>query len=269
MTTEKTQRVIAALERAVLDLQHSENFTAYLRMLAKFHSYSFGNVLLIASQCPDATQVAGYRTWNALGRHVRRGEKGIAIVVPYRSLRESADGEIEERVWFGTGYVFDVSQTEGEDLPSLACPLLQGESAAELYAMLVSVAGSNSITIDRTTRPDEGAAGLWQPATRTIWVSPEVTTDQAAKTLAHELAHAFDSESADYATCRGEREAIAEAVAFVVCERFGLDTSERSVPYIAGWSHDVATLKRALAKVQAIAHRILEVIDALPADAAA
>src|SRR5581483_1800174 len=231
MATEKTQRLLASLERAVLDVQDSNSFKAYLRMAAKFHTYSFGNVLLIASQRPEATRVAGYRTWHALGRYVRRGEKGIAIVVPYRSMRENDAGEIVERVWFGTGYVFDISQTDGEELPNIDCPLLTGDGAADLYQALAGVAHGQGFAIDRRERAGEEAAGFWQPATRTIWIAPALSMDQATKTLAHELAHAFDPESAEYAACRGEREAVAEAVAFVVCERFGLDTSKRSVPY--------------------------------------
>ncbi|MEX0750009.1 MAG: ArdC-like ssDNA-binding domain-containing protein [Dehalococcoidia bacterium] len=269
MTTEKTQRLLASLEQAVLGVQDSDGFKAYLRMTAKFHSYSFGNVLLIASQQPGATRVAGYRTWHAFGRYVRRGEKGIAIVVPYRTMRNNDAGETEERVRFGTGYVFDISQTEGQDLPNVRCPLLSGDSARDLYEALACLAASKGFVLDRAPRPDEPAAGFWQPATRTIWISPELSTDQAAKTLAHELAHAFDPEIGDYGACRDEREAVAEAAAFVVCERFGLDTSERSVPYIAGWSKDIETLKRALAKVQTIAHQILETLDATQAQAAA
>jgi len=234
MTTDKTLTLLAKLELAVLDVQDSDTFKAYLRMAAKFHKYSFGNILLIASQRPEATRVAGFRTWQALGRFVRRGEKGIAIVVPFRSLRDNDEGEVEERVRFGAGYVFDVSQTEGPDLPEVEVPLLTG---------------------------DGGAAGFWQLATRTIWIAPGLSTDQAAKTFAHELAHAFDPESATYAEWRGEREAVAEAVAFVVCERYGLDTSARSVPYIAGWSQDAATLKRALGKVQTVAHEIIRRLE--------
>ncbi len=269
MTTEKTQRLLASLEQAVADVQDSDGFKAYLRMAAKFHSYSFGNVLLIASQRPEATRVAGYRTWHALGRYVRKGEKGIAIVVPYRSIRDNDAGETEERVWFGTGYVFDISQTDGEELPSLECPLLDGDSAADAYRALAGVAAASGLSIDRSERQNEEAAGFWQPATRTIWVAPGLSTDQATKTLAHELAHAFDPESPNYNACPSEREAVAEAVAFVVCERLGLDTSKRSVPYIAGWSQEIDTLKRALAKVQAIAHRIIAASEASTVQAAA
>jgi antirestriction protein ArdC len=269
MTTEKTQRLLASLEDAVRAVQDSESFKAYLRMTARFHRYSFGNVLLIASQRPDATHVAGYKTWNALGRYVRRGEKGIAIVVPYRSIRDDDSGEAVERVWFGTGYVFDISQTEGDELPSVECPLLEGDGAADAYEALAGVSHREGFTIDRSERSGEEAAGFWQPATRTIWIAPGLSMDQATKTLAHELAHAFDPESADYSACRGEREAVAESVAFVVCERFGLDTSKRSVPYIAGWSKDIDTLKTALSKVQTIVHRIMRELDGPRAAAAA
>jgi len=261
MTTEKTQRVLASLEQAVLDLRDSESFKDYLRMAAKFHTYSFGNVLLIASQRPDATRVAGFRTWHALGRYVRRGEKGVAIVVPYRSLRDSEGGEVEERLRFGTGYVFDISQTEGADLPEVEVPLLTGNNGGALYDALAALAGREGFGIDRSHRAGEGAAGFWRPSTRTIWISPQLSSDQAAKTLAHELAHAFDREVPSYAPCSGEREALAEAVAFVVCQRYGLDSSARSVPYIAGWSKDIDTLKRALGKVQALAHRIIEMLE--------
>src|SRR5919197_4666466 len=130
------------LEQAVSEIHDSETFRRYLDAQARFHTYSWGNVLLILLQRPDATQVAGFRTWQTMGRYIRRGEKGIRIVIPMRrrvepkSDEDGEDPEATTRLSFGTGSVFDVSQTEGAPLPEVPVPILEGEQGRELYCRL-------------------------------------------------------------------------------------------------------------------------------------
>ena len=183
------------LERSVAAIQDSDTFRAYLDAQARFHTYSFGNVLLILAQKPDASRVAGYRTWQSLGRQVKKGEKAIRIIAPAyykKKEREEQSGEDRERqvTFFRGASVFDLSQTEGEPLPEIAVPILDGEAGAELYARLESVALTEGlrVTIGHESfmqRPQ--MMGFYEPDTRAIYLR-EAAQLQKTKTLAHELA---------------------------------------------------------------------------------
>src|SRR5215218_3297764 len=126
--------IFARLEQAVGAIHDSETFRSYLDVQARFHHYSWGNVALILAQRPDATQVAGYNAWLKMHRYVKRGEQGIKIFVPMKKKKGATeDGEEEEsKLFFGIGHVFDVSQTDGEPLPTVEVPVLQGEQGTEL-----------------------------------------------------------------------------------------------------------------------------------------
>src|SRR2546423_219553 len=128
--------ILQRLEQAVGEIHDSDTFRRYLDMQSRFHRYSFGNTLLILMQCPDATQVAGFHAWLKLQRYVKRGEKGIRIVVPHVRKVETDDGEDKRLTGFGVGTVFDVSQTDGEPLPTVEVPELHGEEGQELYDRL-------------------------------------------------------------------------------------------------------------------------------------
>src|SRR5205085_3732183 len=131
-------------------LKASEGWQAWMETAARFHKYSFSNLMLIASQRPDATQVAGFQTWKSLGRQVRKGEKGIAIFAPI-SVRKVDDesGEESRRLFFRIVHVFDVSQTDGEDLPTLAWPMLEDRPTG-LYEDLIGVAERLSLDVTTT-----------------------------------------------------------------------------------------------------------------------
>jgi antirestriction protein ArdC len=262
------QESLIRLEQAVGAIHDSETFRAYLDAQARFHSYSFGNVLLILAQKPDATSVAGYQTWKSLGRQVRRGEKGIRIIVPMRgrsagSPTESGASDDEEVkpertiVRFGTGSVFDISQTEGKPLPSVDVPILEGEEGTALYDRLATIAADEHLTLERTGQlPSETMMGYYEPDTRRVVVR-EASPRQMAKTLAHELAHHFGAGTQS----SPEEETMAESVAYVVCAHFDLDTGERSFPYIATWSQDAAVLKGAMSRIQQVSNRIIGRLD--------
>lgn len=258
---------LAQLERSVGAIQDSDTFRAYLTAQARFCTYSWGNVLLILGQQPDATRVAGYRTWQSLGRQVRKGEKAIRIIAPAYSKKKEQDpqtGEEQERQvrFFRSASVFDVSQTEGDPLPEIAVPVLDSHAGAELYARLEGVALIEGlrVTIGHESflqRPQ--LMGFYEPASRAIYIK-EAAQLQQTKTLAHELAHHF----AKHQVAGPASETEAEAVSYVVLAHHGLDSGERSFPYIATWSQDKTVLKAALATIQTVSTTIIDKLNPLP-----
>jgi len=278
---------MARLEGAVSAIHDSKAFHAYLDTQARFHRYSWGNVLLIVAQRPDATRVAGFQTWKRLGRHVRKGEHGLKIIVPRGAARVGADeippadplqGEDEGETApatvpspasvstrpriigarrFGVGTVFDVSQTEGQPLPSVDVPVLEGDDGLELYGRLERVATDEGVTIERgSERLGPSTMGVYSPDERQI-VLRQAATRQMTKTLAHELAHHFGGTTIP----SPEEETTAESVAYVVCARFGLDTGQRSFQYVATWSQDPRVFRGALSRIQTLSLRIIERIE--------
>jgi hypothetical protein len=255
--------LVAGLERAIAAIQDSESFRRYLDTQARFHRYSFGNTLLILLQRPDSTQVAGFQAWRKLGRQVRRAEKGIAIVVPHvrKTTAEADEGEERRVTSFGTGHVFDVSQTDGEPLPAVAVPILEGKEGEALFARLRTLTGRENLVLE--CRPVEqmpvDVMGFYSPTERLIVVR-EAAPLQMTKTLAHELGHHF----AGRHDTRAESETIAESVAYVVCAHHGVDTGERSFPYIAIWSKDAAAFRAALGSIQQVSARMIDCLAELP-----
>ncbi len=257
--------ILARLEEAVAAIQDSESFRRYLDIQARFHNYSFGNTLLIHLQRPDATQVAGFRAWRKLDRTVKRGEKGIAIVVPHVRRRQGDDGTDEEKriTGFGTGYVFDVQQTDGEPLPTIDVPVLDGEQGLELYDRLADLAAAEGVSL--SCRPAEvmpgEVLGYYTPRERRIVVR-EAAPLQMVKTLAHELAHHYTGLTD---ASRSEHETAAESVAYIVCAHHGLDSGARSFPYVATWSQDPAVFKQMLGTIQRVSAQIIDALAQLPA----
>lgn len=247
---------LSRLEQAVFRIHTSDEFRRYLDMQARFHRYSWGNVALILSQYPEATRVAGFATWKALGRSVRRGEKAIRILVPMRR-RQSDEEYAESHLFFGTGSVFDISQTEGLPLPQFEVPVLEGQEGQPLYGRLEAIGHSEGLQIDLAEGPTEDTImGSYSNSERRIRLRKAAPL-QMAKTLAHELAHHFGGHQVSNA----ENETVAEAVAYVVCAHYQLDTGERSFPYIATWSQDSNVLKSALNTIQQLSARIIDSLE--------
>jgi antirestriction protein ArdC len=252
------------LEKAVEGIQSSDAFRAYLTAQARFHHYSWGNVLLILAQRPDATRVAGYRTWQSLDRQVKRGEKAIRIIAPAyykKKERDEQTGEdIEKQVpFFRSASVFDVSQTDGASLPEIPVPVLDSEAGSELYARLEGVALTEGlrVTIGHESFLQRATMmGFYERDNRAIYLR-EAAQLQKTKTLAHELAHHF----AGHQVSGSESETEAEAVSYVVLAHHGLDSGERSFPYIATWSQDKAVLKAALATIQTLSTAIIDKLN--------
>ena len=252
--------ILQRFEDAVGAIQDSESFRRWLDVSSRFHQYSLGNQLLIALARPDASYVAGYNAWLKLGRHVRRGEKGIAIMVPHRRKVTNDDGEGEQRVTgFGTGYVFALEQTDGEPLPMVAVPTLEGDAGADLWDGLIRFAEREGVQVTRTPSdqlPPE-TMGYYLPGKKHI-VVVEYSQRQRTKTLAHKLMHHIA-----LVDDRAENECIAEAGAYVVCAHFGIDTGERSFPYVAAWAKDKSVLKKVLGTIQTASATLIEGVRAV------
>jgi antirestriction protein ArdC len=244
-------------------LTSSEAWLAYLRGMARFHRYSPTNVAMILNQRPDATQVAGFRVWQSMGRQVRKGSKGIAIWAPcsYKVERQDADGEITEAKTLGgfrLAYVFDVADTDGEPLPeapeAAQATLLAGEAPAGMWDYLAGQVAKHGYKLELV--PDLGG-----PNGRTTWAGRlvQVVDDgrdaaSMAKTLAHELGHVLLHADMVGSGCPEAKEVEAESVAYLIGSAFGLDTTDYSLGYVTSWSggdHRVilATAKRVMEAV--------------------
>jgi antirestriction protein ArdC len=257
-----------------LEAGHSEALSAYLTAMSQFHTYSFQNILLIASQRPTATKVAGIRSWNELGRRVKRGEKGIMIFAPmigYRRKASDADQNQESDartdkpeprlVGFRAVYVFDVDQTEGAELPALGSTFA-GEVGDKLDK-LAEFTTAQGIKLEYSDKI-EPARGMSYGGL--IRILPDLEPSETLATLVHELAHEMlHRAERRILTTKVVRETEAEAVAFVVCHALGLETGTGSADYIQLYHGDANLLKESLEVVQRTASVILGALS--PEDA--
>jgi len=252
-----------------LESGQSEVLTQYLGAMARFHTYSFGNVMLIARQKPDATNVAGIRTWNSLGRFVKRGEKGILILAPMVSKNrrkdenaEAEDAKQPESKLFGfrAVYVFDVTQTEGKDLPALT--EVQGDVGGYRERLFKFVEAQGvELNYSERIAPAKGLSHGGK-ITLLLGMEPAEEFSTLAHEIAHEMLHRGDRRTL---TTKQVRETEAEAVAFVVCQAVGLQTGTASQDYIQIWHGDANLLRESLEAVQQTAAVILGGISPEPA----
>jgi antirestriction protein ArdC len=267
-TTDKLQAAHDLLVSAVESLVNGEDWQKMLSVASRFHHYSANNVFMILRQRPDATRVAGYRTWQSLGRQVRKGERGLVILAPCRYTREvERDDGTTEKVsavrGFTTTHVFDVSQTDGDPLPDCGPSLLEGSGVAGLWDLLAGQVKAAGFTLERGDCA--GANGRTDMTVRTVRVRDDVSEAQATKTLIHELAHVLlHQDIATYFTCRGRCEVEAESVAYLVCQSVGLVSDGYSFPYIAEWSEGKSeVIQSTAARVLDAARRILAGLENL------
>jgi hypothetical protein len=265
MRVEQAKQVASkAIEElaAALNANPSEALTSYLKTVAKFHKYSFHNILLIAMACPQATHVAGFHTWRTLGRHVKKGAKGIRIFAPvFRRRAEQADTQINDEllssgahsvVGFRAVYVFDESMTEGKPLAELNS--VHGD-ASDYRERLERFIEQQGIALEYSA-DIAPARGISQGGKITILPgqSPAETVETLAHEIAHELMHRGDRRTS---TTKRQRETEAEAVAYVVANAIGLQATSASADYITLWNGDAGLLAQSLEIIQSTAVQII------------
>jgi hypothetical protein len=248
-----------------LEAGHSEALTHYLTAMSRFHNYSFGNVLEIARQMPTATRVAGFWAWKNLGRSVKAGQKGIRILAPIVGVRRKKDEEAEkditkqnERVLVGfrNAYVFDVSQTDGVDLPTLH--EVSGDPGENLNRLAMFVRGRG---IQLVYNPNIAPA-LGMSYGGRIAILPGQTKAEEFSTLIHETGHELlHKAERRTATTKTVRETEAEAVAFVVGKAVGLVTGSASADYIQLYHGNASLLAESLEVIQQTASVILAALE--------
>lgn len=235
------KQITEQLEQGVKDVFTSDKYIEFLRFMSSFTSYSSNNTMLIYMQKPDASLIAGYKAWQKKGRQVRKGEKGITILAPcpHKKEVETADGETEIISWttFRAVSVFDVSQTDGADLPESPCKMLTGEveNFTELQQKLEEISPV-PVKYEQIT---DGANGYYSHTEQIIAIQDGMSQQQTIKTLIHEISHAIlhnKDTGAEKEADRHTKEVQAESTAYCVCSMLGLDTSDYSFGYIAGWS---------------------------------
>lgn len=288
-TVEKVSALTEKLEAGVKEVFNSDRYRLYLQAMAKFHNYSFGNVMLILMQCPEASLVAGFNAWKKqFGRTVKKGEHGIQIIAPMKHSRLSsqpkldpvtdqpilkADGTAEvEPVFvqytsYHVAYVFDVSQTEGRELPSIGVNELTGD-VPNFDGLFAAIEQLSPVPIEY--RAVEKSKGCYNHLEQKIYVNEGMSQVQTIKTLIHETAHAKlhalpvkDGKLAavpekDRLTCEVE----AESIAYVVCQHFGIDTADYSFPYVTGWSSG-KELNELKSSLDCISKTAAEMIDGI------
>jgi antirestriction protein ArdC len=265
-----SKEVIAANVKLLieqLEAGHSEGLTAYLTAMGRFHSYSFCNILEIARQKPDATRVAGLYAWNQLGRKVSKGQKGIRILAPMIGTRKKKDTEATSNdaaavnqpvlVGFRAVYVFDVSQTDGAELPALT-ERTSGD-VGEYRERLINFIIAQDIQLEFK---DSIAPALGASYGGRIAILPGQETPEEFSTLVHELAHEMlHKAERRTATTKTVRETEAEAIAFVVSQTIGLDAGRASADYIHLYHGNAALLTESLEVIQRTAALILSAIE--------
>lgn len=284
--------MIQRIDEGVKAVFESERYKEYLKFASKFTDYSARNTMLINMQKPDATLVAAFGKWKQLGRHINKGETGIAIFAPtpyktneYIETQKPAFDELGNQLYnedgtekmetietpltgmaFKTVYVFDVSQTDGKEIPEPVSELTGDVDAARKEAVFTAIKKVTGIDVEFQDIKGN-SKGYYSPATDKIVIKSGMSDAQTLKTVFHEAAHKLlhdpKGEIVTVKSPRNEKEVQAESVAFMVAEKFGLDTSEYSFPYIASWSEgkQLEQLKNVLQEIQSAAKQISNAID--------
>lgn len=288
---QKVQEITDKLEEGLKELFESEKYKTYLSTMSKFHNYSFNNTLLIAMQKPEATLVAGYKAWQKnFERHVNKGEKAIRILAPapykIKEERDKLDPVTGEMMFDENGMpqkeqvevtipafravsVFDVSQTDGKPIPELEAQELLStvEGYEDFVQALMNVA---LVPIGFEDIPGD-SKGYFHTEEKRIAVQENMSESQTLKTMVHEVAHSMlhnkeinrDDLMEAPAKDRNTKEVEAESVAYTVCQHFGIDTSDYSFGYIAGWSSgkDMKELKSSLDTIRKTASELITGIE--------
>lgn len=275
------EQLHAQLRDGVDAIRSGDQWRDYLTFASRFHRYSANNTLLLMMQNPQATHVASYRTWQAAGRQVRKGETALRVMGPVTKKTEKVDTNgrpvldaagrpvtVQQIVGVKPVPVFDISQTEGDPVPAPPRPqLLGGEAPAGLWDALAEQVQGHGFQLVRGQLP-AGTNGQTDYLTMTVTVEDRLDDAQAVKTLAHELGHVMlhrpDDAGQREVDCRGLREVEAESVAFIVAQGAGMTTDGYSFPYVAGWaqvSGEEDPVRATAARVLTTSHTVLEALE--------
>jgi len=270
---EKIKQALESIENSLQAINTDEDWLQFLSFQSKFYNYSFRNAMLIFMQNPQASYVKGYKAWNKLGRYVKKGSKGLAILAPcFRKVEEFKEPENKAEYQYAEAekemkrvlsgfkitYVYDISSTDGSDeyLPILVKGLAgNSQQEKEIYENLLHI-----ISKQHTVQEVSGTAskGSFNLETKIISIREDLEYLQKIKTLLHEYAHLLDFQMhPEEDISRNRRELVAESVAYVVALRLGLDTSKYSMGYIKSWLKDKDELKIIADSVQKIAYEII------------
>ena len=279
---ERLKELTEKLEQGVSEIFTSGRYAEYLSAMSKFHTYSFGNVMLILMQNPAASCVAGFHTWKKeFGRNVKAHESGLKILAPcpYRRFIEQdkldKDGKpvldaagkpLRERTLvqymrFRIVTVFDISQTEGKELPCIGVSELSGD-IAHFEELANAITNVSPVPI-LYEAPHGAAKGCFNHVTEEILIRPGMSQKQTLKTMLHEISHATRKKNEPPSKDQHTREVEAESVAYVVCQHFGIDTSDYSFGYVAGWSKgkELDELKASLDTIRSCAASLIDAIE--------
>lgn len=260
------------LENGIRDMYESDRYKIYLSTMSKFHSYSLNNIMLIAMQQPKATMVAGYKAWETkFERHVNAGEHGIKIFAPapykkkIQEMVEDEDGNIvktEKEITipsFKVTRVFDITQTSGKPLPSLVNEL---EGSLANRDKIQNALNDISPVPIRFDSINDSSYGYYSRDDNEIVIKEGLSDIQTIKTMIHEITHSM-LHNKDDELSRNAKEVQAESVAYVVCQHFGIDTSDYSFGYVGGWSKtkELDELKESLNEIKKTSLNIIEGIE--------
>lgn len=279
---DKVKAIVDKLTEGTAAVFSSDKYKQYLSAMSQFHGYSYNNILLILWQNPDASYVAGYKTWETLERYVKKGEKGITILAPCPKkymkqvqILDSKTGQplidndgrpvTEEKEFTYTKFrpttVFDISQTEGKELPTLAEEL---SGQVQDYQILMDSIREVAPAPIRFDMWYESKKGYYSLAEKEIVIKFGMSEMQTIKTAVHETVHSLLHKDTDDLKDSATMEVEAESIAYVVCQSLGLDTSDYSFGYLAGWSanKELPELQSSLATIQKTAHMLIGQMEA-------
>lgn len=271
---EEMDRILKKLEEGVLSVFQSEKYLEYLGFCARFPKYSLNNQILIMCQNPNATLVQSFGAWKKAGRYVKAGEKALKILAPiqkvFERIKKDMQGNIildangnpeKEQVRYTTFKVvntFDVSQTDGEEIPMLCAEL---DGSVERFDGFVSALKEYAeIPVEFEKMDENGPKGYFSPAMKKIVIKNGMSEAQTLKTLIHEITHSRLHADPNIKKSREQKECEAESVAYIVCQHLGVDTSDYSFEYLASWSDgkELKELRESLNLIRKTASDIIQ-----------
>ena len=259
----KIKDIFNKIQTGVTNIIESGEYAKFLKFSKNFHSYSFNNIVLIYSQMPNATKVAGFKTWQSMGRKIKYGAKGIQIIYPIKQKYEKKvlDNDEEKRevieyITYRATYVYDISQTTGKKLP-FENEVMNTNTKNDLFYNLCAFSPFQIKENERLGK----VQGYWNPKEKCIVLNIILSFDDKASTLLHELTHAFYDDF-NYKSERNLSETFVESVAYIVADHLGLDTSNCSFKYILSWiDGDINILLELGEKIQKTANEFIKRLE--------